>query len=200
MTTEDEADRDPLSAGQATWFVPAAELPHDIAAMLAGRQAGQLNLYRALANSPTVVRAWRDFLWSLRDDCKTPRALREVAILRVATRHSSEYEWVHHASMARAAGVSEQVIASIGRWRDEPALTEDQRLVIELADAVCDGQVPSSLADTAVERFDAERYVELVVTIATYVMVARVLDGLGVPIEAGAARPGQQSDRFRADG
>jgi DNA/RNA-binding domain of Phe-tRNA-synthetase-like protein len=44
--------------------------------MLAGRQAAQLNLYRALANSPEIVRAWRDFLWSLRDDCTTPWALR----------------------------------------------------------------------------------------------------------------------------
>jgi len=183
MTGEDDTEHSRLSAGQATWRVPAAELPHDIASRLAGRQAAQLNLYRALANSPTVVRAWRDFLWSLRDDCATPRALREIAILRVATRHSSEYEWIHHASMARAAGVSEQVMASIDAWRDEPTLTADQRLALELADAVCDGHVPATLAARAVERFDAGGYVELVVTIATYVMVARVLQALGVPIE-----------------
>jgi len=186
MTGEEETQIDRLSAGQANWRVPAAELPDDVATMLAGRQAAQLNLYRALANSPAVVRAWRDFLWSLRDDCATPRALREVAILRVAMRHASEYEWLHHVSMARAAGVSDQVVASIGRWREEPGLTEDERLVLELADAMCDGSVPPALADKAVERFEAERYVELVVTIATYVMVARVLDALDVPIEAEA--------------
>jgi alkylhydroperoxidase family enzyme len=184
MRGEDITGEDPRSAGGRTWRVPAAALPDEIASMLAGRQAAQLNLYRALANSPAIVRAWRDFLWSLRDDCATPRALREVAILRVAVRHSSGYEWIHHASMARAAGVSDQVVAGIGRWRDEPALTADQRLVLELADAVCDGDVPPGLAARAVERFAAEGYVELTVTIATYVMVARVLDALGVPVEA----------------
>jgi alkylhydroperoxidase family enzyme len=188
--TDEESETDRLLAGQA-WRVPPAELPDDIASMLAGRQAAQLNLYRALANSPEVVRAWRDFLWSLRDDCTTPRALREIAILRVATRHSSEYEWLHHASMARAAGVSDDVVASIGRWRDESALTEDQRLVLELADAVCDGPVLPALASSVVDRFGADGYVELVVTIATYVMVARVIDALGVPVEEGASGSGK---------
>ena len=48
MTGEDDTKHSRLSAGQATWRVPAAEFPHDIASMLAGRQAAQLNLYRAL--------------------------------------------------------------------------------------------------------------------------------------------------------
>src|SRR5215472_15668858 len=142
MTGEEETQIDRLSAGQANWRVPAAELPDDVATMLAGRQAAQLNLYRSLANSPAIVRAWRDFLWSLRDDCTTSRALREIAILRVAARHSSEYEWIHHVLMARAAGVSEKILVAIRSRGSEPGLTAEQRLVLELADAVCDGQVP----------------------------------------------------------
>jgi alkylhydroperoxidase family enzyme len=171
------------------WRVPAAGLPEDVAFMLAGRKAAQLNLYRALANSPAIVRAWRDFLWTLRDDCISPRALREIAILRTAIRHSSQYEWSHHASMAVAAGIDTQVVASLGQWRDSDLLSDDERLVLELADAVCDGHVPQALAETAVERFGSERYVEIVVTIGTYVMVPRVLDALGVPTEDGAVAP-----------
>jgi hypothetical protein len=55
--------------------------------------------------------------------------------------------------MALAAGVGDQVVASIGHWRDEPALTGDEQLVLELADAVCDGHVPQVLAESACERF-----------------------------------------------
>jgi 4-carboxymuconolactone decarboxylase len=190
MTSGDGSGSDIVAdAAASRWRVPAAALPEDVAAMLAGRAAGQLNLYRALANSAAVVRAWRDFLWSLRDDCISPRTLREIAILRTAVRHSSQYEWVHHASMAVAAGVDARVVASLGRWRDTDTLSDDERLVLELADALCDGRVPQALAETAVQRFGAEQYVELVVTIGTYVMVPRVLDALGVPTEDGAGAP-----------
>ena len=190
MTSDDGTGIDTVADTAARrWRVPAARLPEDVAVMLAGRGAAQLNLYRALANSAAIVRAWRDFLWSLRDDCISPRALREIAILRTAVRHRSQYEWLHHASMAVAAGVGTQVVASLGQWRDADTLSDDQRLVLELADAVCDGQVPQALAETALERFGAERYVELVVTIGTYVMVPRVLDALGVPTEDGAVAP-----------
>jgi 4-carboxymuconolactone decarboxylase len=188
--TSDGSVRDSVAAtGASRCRVPAAGLPEDVAAMLAGREAAQLNLYRALANSPAVVRAWRDFLWTLRDECMSPRALREIAILRTAVRHSSQYEWFHHASMAVAAGVDAGVVASLGQWRNADALSDDERLVLELADAMCDGHVPQALARTALDRFGAERYVELVVTIGTYVMVPRVLDALGVPTEDGAVAP-----------
>lgn len=187
MTSDDGSKSDTVADATASqWRVPAAGLPEDVAAMLAGRAAAQLNLYRALANSQAVVRAWRDFLWTLRDDCMSPRALREIAILRIAVRHRSQYEWFHHASMAVAAGVDPRVVRSLGQWRDVNILSSDQRLVLELADGMCDGHVPQALADAAVERFGAERYVELVVTIGTYVMVPRVLDALGVPTEDGA--------------
>lgn len=190
MTSDDRSGSDTVAdAAASRWRVPAARLPEDVAVMLNGRGAAQLNLYRALANSAAIVRAWRDFLWSLRDDCISPRTLREIAILRTAVRHCSQYEWFHHVSMAVAAGVDTRVVASLGRWRDTDTLSDDERLVLELADAVCDGQVPQALAEAAVDRFGAEQYVELVVTIGTYVMVPRVLDALGVPTEDGAVAP-----------
>jgi hypothetical protein len=61
-----------------------------------------------------------DFLWALGDDCRTPQGLREIAILRTAVRHSSEFEWLRHEAIALPAGVLEYVVAS-GRWLDEPA-------------------------------------------------------------------------------
>lgn len=55
--------------------------PHPAAAeKTAHLGAKQLNLYRALANAPDVLDAWLRFAWSLRDDCTTPRALRELMI------------------------------------------------------------------------------------------------------------------------
>ena len=67
--------------------------PHPSAAgKIAELGAGQLNLYRALANAPDLLEAWLDFAWSLRDDCMTPRLLRKLMILRTASVMRSDYE------------------------------------------------------------------------------------------------------------
>jgi hypothetical protein len=39
------------------WHAPLAQLPADVAEVLHDRGARQVNLYRALASSPEVVRA-----------------------------------------------------------------------------------------------------------------------------------------------
>ena len=42
------------------------------------------NLYKALANHPHLLAAWTEFSKTLRHDTRTPRALRELVILRGA--------------------------------------------------------------------------------------------------------------------
>jgi alkylhydroperoxidase family enzyme len=75
------------------------------------------NLYRALANHPAVVAAWTEFANTLRHGSRTPRALRELVILRGAQVCASEYEWAQHLRMARKAGVREAQIAALAAWR-----------------------------------------------------------------------------------
>jgi 4-carboxymuconolactone decarboxylase len=164
------------------WHAPLAELPADVAETLRARGARQLNLYRALSSSPEVVRAWLGYIWSLRDDCvATPRLLRELVILRTAVRHASAYEWHHHATMA--AGLGEEKLAAVAGWRGAAVFDEGERTALELADAVCDGEVPASVARAVAERFGDRGLVELAVTAAAYVMVPRVLSALGVQVE-----------------
>jgi len=163
--------------------VPLAQLPVDVEESLRTRGAAQLNLYRALANAPAISRAWLGFLWALRDDCRTPRSLRELAILRTAVRHGSAYEWHHHEAMARAAGVMPEKLAAVRSWHNSREFDDRERSVLGLTDAICDGQVPEEVWQEAARRFEPDELVELVVTAATYVMVPRVLDALAVPIE-----------------
>ena len=42
------------------------------------------NLYQALGNHPELVAAWAEFSKTLRHDTRTPRALRELVLLRGA--------------------------------------------------------------------------------------------------------------------
>ena len=86
--------------------IPLAPLPDDVAREVAALGAKQVNLYRALAHAPDLLRAWIAFAWTLRGHDRTSRRLRELMILRTALLHRSEYEWHQHLRMAREAGVT----------------------------------------------------------------------------------------------
>ena len=162
------------------------EIPADVAKVLSDRGAKQLNLYRALSHSPELVRAWMDFIWKLRDDCQTPRSLRELVILRTAVRHASPYEWHHHVAMAEAAGVNAVQIAEIENWTMSSAFDGTERAALALTDAICDGTVSPEDRAAAVRSFDERALVEVALTAAAYVMVPRVLSALAVPLEGDA--------------
>lgn len=165
--------------------VPLADLPPDVREALARRGARQVHLYRALAHSPALAGTWFDFVWNLRDQATTPRSLREIAILRTAVRHGSDYEWAHHVHMAKDAGVTDETIRSVEHWpHDASSFSSEEELALRLTDAICDGTVPDELVDASLASFGAAGYVEMVLTISAYVMVPRILEALRVPLEA----------------
>jgi 4-carboxymuconolactone decarboxylase len=141
------------------------------------------NLYRALANHPVIVAAWTEFANSLRHGSRTPRALRELVILRGAQLCASEYEWAQHLRMARKAGVREAQIAVLAAWRSSPEFDATERAALQLAESVTSGRVSDEAYREAMRHFDHHDYVELTVTVGFYAMVARVLDAMAVELE-----------------
>ncbi len=141
------------------------------------------NLYRQLANHPKVIAAWNEFARTLRHDSRTPRALRELMILRGAQLMRSEYEWAQHLKMARKAGVREAQIGALEHWRGSAEFTDKEKAVLGLAEAVTLGHVPDDAYAEAMRHFDHQDYVELAVTAAFYAMVGRVLDAMHVQLE-----------------
>src|ERR687891_2462639 len=81
--------------------VPLAQFEPALAKRLEELWGTPPNLYKALANHPRLVAAWTEFSKTLRHDTRTPRALRELVILRGAQLMRSEYEWAQHLAMAR---------------------------------------------------------------------------------------------------
>ena len=141
------------------------------------------NLYHCLANHPRLVAAWSDFSKALRHDTRTPRALRELVILRGAQLMRSEYEWAQHLPMARKAGVSEEKITELGKWRTSKAFDEREKAALALAEAVTNGRVSDEVHQRAMAQFDHHDYVELAIVAAFYAMVGRMLDAMGVQLE-----------------
>jgi alkylhydroperoxidase family enzyme len=163
--------------------IPLAELPEDIAERVSALGAHPINLYRALAHAPGLLRAWMDFAWLLRGHTSTSRRLREVMILRTALLHHSPYEWHQHRRMAREEGVTETQVAELEMWRTSTAFDECEKAALALTDAIVAGEVPPEVIAEVDRHFEYDQRVELRVTAAFYSMVPRILDALGVPIE-----------------
>ena len=119
------------------------------------------NLYKALGNHPKLVAAWTEFSKMLRHDTRTPRALRELVILRGAQLMRSEYEWAQHLAMARKAGVRETQIAELSTWRTSAQFDSREKAAIALSEAVTQGRVSDDLYAEARRHFDEHDYVEL---------------------------------------
>ncbi len=145
------------------------------------------NLYKALANHPALVAAWTEFSKVLRYDTRTPRALRELVILRGAQLMRSEYEWAQHLAMARRAGVREAQIAALGQWRASPEFDAREKAALALGEAVTTGRVSDEVHAEARRHFDEHDYVEIALVAAFYAMVGRMLDAMGVPLEPAVA-------------
>ncbi len=165
---------------------PTPENP-ETAAMFAEVRARGIevpNLYRVLGHAPGMLRAWLDFAWPLRLQARTPRALRELLILRGAQRSEVEYEWAHHVPMALAAGVAQAKIDALSAWPESALFDDAERAVLRLADEVTDGPGASAACVDALKRHFAEpEVVELVLTASFYVCVGRVLRSMDVELE-----------------
>jgi 4-carboxymuconolactone decarboxylase len=162
---------------------PLAEFEPVLKARLEKLWGTPPNLYKALANHPALVAAWTDFSKTLRHDTRTPRALRELVILRGAQLMRSEYEWAQHLAMARKAGVREDQIQNLAKWAASPVFTAQEKAALALGEAVTQGHVSDAVHAEAKRHFDEHDYVEIALVAAFYAMVGRMLDAMGVELE-----------------
>jgi 4-carboxymuconolactone decarboxylase len=174
--------------------VPLTPLPDNVAASVREAGAPGVNLYQALGNAPRLLEAWIDFAWALREQCDTPRRLRELVILRTAQCMLSQYEWNQHRFMAAEAGVDEHQVAELPMWRTSPAFDDAERAALALTDALVEGRVSDEVNATVDEHFGPQARVELTLTAAFYCAVPRLLDALRVPVEASNPAPTSQEE------
>ena len=163
--------------------VPLAEFEPPLKKRLEELWGTPPNLYKALANHPQLVAAWTEFSKTLRHDTRTPRALRELVILRGAQLMRSEYEWAQHLPMARKAGVGEAQIQSLSSWKTSSHFDAREKAALALGEAVTQARVTEAVYAEAMRHFDHHDYVELATVAAFYAMVGRMLDAMGVQLE-----------------
>lgn len=145
------------------------------------RRNGELRpLDKILLNSPPVAGGWNTYLRAIREKTQLDGRVRELLILRVAVLTDCAYEWDAHVAVARKLGVDDLEIEAV-RSGNAAHSSADLGLLIRVADSITvrtmlDGAVYGELK----ERFNDQEILELVVTVATYNMVSRVLNALEI--------------------
>ena len=142
------------------------------------------DIFRALANVPGLMIAHRALPQALRGRENCPPRLRELGVLRLAQLVGSAYEWSHHRPMALAAGVSADQAASLAAWRHSAVFSSAERLVLAAAEAVHEMAVTDELFGALEAELGRAGAIELIVVISQYEAVARIIQALGVEVEA----------------
>lgn len=138
-----------------------------------------------LAHHPALGAGWLAFtdLLSGTEATLDPR-LRELAILRVAWRARSAYEWLQHARIARHAGVTAAEVHAVPDGPDAAAWGPLERAVLQAADDVADrhGVDPATSVVLAAHLDEAQR-LELTFVIGAYLCFAVVATSAGLPAD-----------------
>ncbi len=136
------------------------------------------NLLATLVRHPKLTRAFLRFNNHLLFSSTLPARLRELAVLRVAHLHGSEYEWCHHVRMGREAGLTDDVIDGI---QSGEASDELDQTILRAVDELQDKSVISDATwATLSERLDERQRMDLVFTIGCYGALAMAINTFGV--------------------
>lgn len=160
--------------------------PHPPKDLLQEMPLSDSNITRALSNSRNAAYYSGAMARYIRNHSSVDPRLREMAIIQVGYLARSAYEYVHHLEIGLASGVTEADIRAIA---DETAgrqtsLDPVARTVLRAAREMTDGVAVTDETFAALrETFDDERLVDLLMAIANYNGVVRILESLAVDVE-----------------
>lgn len=125
-----------------------------------------------------------------RYDTTLPTRLSELAILFTARRWSSQFEWHHHAPIARDAGLPEDVIDAIHRGEHPPFDADDEAAVYRFCEELYETtRVSRQTFEEARDHLGHQGVVELVGILGYYSLVSMTLNVFHVPLPGGAPLP-----------
>jgi alkylhydroperoxidase family enzyme len=143
-------------------------------------------LYRVLAHSPRAARSLNTLARYIRDGSRLDPRLRELAILQVSYLTRSAWGYSHHIRIGREVGLSDDDIRAVA---DETAgrATQLDAIAKTVLRAAREMTTEQSVSDKTFAELrpelDDERLTDLMVTIAFYNGLVRLLETMKVDVE-----------------
>jgi AhpD family alkylhydroperoxidase len=161
---------------------PEAPENREAAAYIVASRKKLGHLHRMLLNSPPVAKGWIDLYDAVRWKTELSGKLRELAMCQVAAINGAQYEWAAHAPIALKEGATQAQLDAMPDWSTKRHLFDAAEAA---ALALCDAMtkqvhVPEDIFAQVKAALPPREVVELVVTIAGYNCVSRVLEALEI--------------------
>jgi len=142
------------------------------------------NIWRALANAPNLLDRILSLADELRHGVEIDKETRELAVLMVGLVAGSQYEFDHHWNSALKAGLPREKLESLADFETSPLFDPRDRAVLRYAREATLGEVADATWATLRKHFDERQATEIVVTVAWYACVVRILVPLKIENEA----------------
>jgi alkylhydroperoxidase family enzyme len=147
------------------------------------------HIHRTVANAPNLLRRFVALADECRNGTELDPKLRELALMTVGRLTGADYEFVHHWNMALRIGVKREQLEQLADYAASPVFDDHERAVMRYADEATRNVRVSEVTFDALRDFlDNRRIMELVLNVAFYNAVVRVLVPCGVEIEPGFKR------------
>jgi 4-carboxymuconolactone decarboxylase len=141
-------------------------------------------VYLAMFNNPAVARSVGALGEQLRFSGTLPDRIREIAILRYASRNRLVYEWAHHQRPAMLAGIPPEMIAALDCDAIPDQLHGVELATVQAVDQILAGEeLAEPIQHVLVDAFGDAGVVELVVLCGLYALMGYVTTAFAIEIE-----------------
>jgi AhpD family alkylhydroperoxidase len=139
------------------------------------------HLHRMLLHSPPIARGWIEMYDAVRWQTVLSGKLRELVMCQVAAINGADYEWAAHAPIALQEGATQAQLDALPDWSKADVFDAQERATLALCDAMTKHvHVPPEVFVAAKAVLPERGLVELVVTIAGYNCVSRVIEAFEI--------------------
>jgi len=136
--------------------------------------------YIVLLNHPQLAQRVEELGFFLKFDGVLPRPAYQFIVLSIARATGAAFEWQDHVQHALAAGLSREIIDSIGKGRAD-GLPHPYSLLHAIIEKTAAWQpLPEDLQSRAVAQWGREGLVEIVVLSGFYQMFAAINQGFDI--------------------
>jgi 4-carboxymuconolactone decarboxylase len=141
--------------------------------------------YIALLNHPELARRIEELGFFLKFEGVLPRPIYQFIVLSIAQATGAAFEWHDHVRHALAAGLSRDIVDSVGAGQADALPHPYALLHAILAKTMAWQTVPDDLQARAVAEWGKEGLVEIVVLSGFYQMFAAINQGFAIQPPAG---------------
>jgi 4-carboxymuconolactone decarboxylase len=153
------------------------------------RDGRVFNIFATLARHPKLLKSWLVFGGHVLSRSTLPAREREIVILRMGWLCRAEYEWGHHVSIGKKAGLTSDDVRRVALGPDAPGLHPFEAVLLRAADELNANTFISDATWKALaERYDTQQLLDLVFAAGQYKLVSMVLNSCGVQLEEGYER------------